>query len=116
MSLSSLAPSTSTTFSRSFQADCAAERTSSKDLPVTSRSRFLRACAWLMKDVATRSSTVLSDEVSNVANRALARLPAAVPTALGRRSNVPEMNMRERPAESPLPPSTQPESVPLAAS
>ena len=53
-----VAPSTSITPRRSFQAFAAAVLTSSKLLPVTSRSRFFLACAAEMKEVASRSCTV----------------------------------------------------------
>src|SRR3954469_22106207 len=102
----SLAPRTSTRPRRSFHAAVAAAWTCSKLRPVTSRSRFLRAWSSEMNDVAMRSVTCGSAEVSKVAD--------AAADALGARSNAPDTNIRLRPADRPLPLSTQPVKVPFA--
>ncbi len=66
-SWSVVAPSTSTTSRRSFHVSVAAALTSVNERPSTSSARFLRAWSRPMNDVATRSSTVSSDDVSKVA-------------------------------------------------
>ncbi len=99
-----MAPRTSTRPSRSFHAAVAAAWIWSKLLPVTSRSRFLRAWSTERNDVARRIVTSRVVERSKVAEVAA--------DAVGARSKAPDTNIRLRPADKPLPLSTQPVNVP----